>query len=308
MAETHTFKDLSNGFADAVESAGPGVALVNGRRRFPASGLVISPGQVLTADHVVEREEDITVRLADGRELAASIAGRDPGSDLALLKLETEAGESIRPGEAQARVGELVLALGRPSPAGVQASLGVVSAVRGAVRVHGGRRRRWKWSMTNELFIHTDAIPYPGFSGGPLINSAGEVLGLNTSGLAHGMSLAIPIARALELAVMLAEHGSVRRGYLGIRSQNTPLDEKQQAALGREQEAGLLIVWVEEGSPAGQAGLIVGDILVGLDGEPVDDHGSLQDGLSGDLVDRAVQVDLLRGGTLTAAAVKIGAH
>lgn len=307
MANESSFKNLSGSLADAVEAAAPGVVLVNGRRRFPASGLAIQPGLVLTADHVVEREEGITVQLAGGAEIEAAIAGRDPGSDLALLKLSSEAAVSIRPAAAEARVGELVLALGRPSPAGIQASLGVVSAVRGVARISGRRHRR-KVSMSGETYIHTDAIPYPGFSGGPLIDASGEVLGLNTSGLVSGASLAIPIRRALDLAAMLAEHGSVRRGYLGIRSQQIGLDAKQQAALGREQEAGLLIVWVEEGSPAGAGGLIVGDILVGLNGEPVDDHESLQDGLTGDLVERAVEVEILRGGARTTAPVTIGSR
>jgi S1-C subfamily serine protease len=308
MANEKTFMDLSRGLADAVETAGPGVALVSARRRFPASGVVYRSGFVLTADHVVEREDGITVMLAGGEELEAAVAGRDPGSDLALLKLANGGGDPIRTAESDARVGELVLALGRPSPSGIQASLGVVSAVRGVARVSGRHRRRPRWSMSGETYIHTDAIPYPGFSGGPLINAAGEALGLNTSGLVPGTSLAIPIRRAFELAKMLEEHGSVRRGYLGIRSQHTPLDEKQQAALGREQEAGLLIVWVEENSPAGAGGLIVGDILVGLNGEPVDDHESLQDGLTGDLVDKDVEIEVLRGGAAAKLSVKVGSR
>jgi S1-C subfamily serine protease len=308
MANETTFRDLSRGLADAVETAGSGVVLVNGRRRFPASGLVYRSGFVLTADHVVEREEGITVLLADGTEIEAAIAGRDPGSDLALLKVASETGDPIRPAGSEARVGEIVLALGRPSPSGIQASLGVVSAMRGIARVSGRHGRRRRWTMSGEMYIHTDAIPYPGFSGGPLINASGEVLGLNTSGLVQGTSLATPIQRAFDLAGMLAEHGSVRRGYLGIRSQLTPLDEKQRAALGREQEAGLLLVWIEEGSPASAGGLIVGDILVGLNGEPVDDHESLQDSLTGELVDTAVEVEVLRGGTAARMTVTVGSR
>jgi S1-C subfamily serine protease len=308
MTKENSFTSFSQGLADAVAAAGSGVVQVNGRRRFPASGLVYQGGLILTADHVVEREEGITVRFEDGAEHEAVVAGRDPGSDLALLKLGAEAGAPIRPAAADARVGELVLALGRPSSSGIQASLGVVSAVRGIVRVSGRRRHRRKWTMSGDTFIHTDAIPYPGFSGGPLINAAGEVLGLNTSGLVHGASLAIPVGRALGLAAILAEHGSVRRGYLGIRSQITPLDEKQQTALGRAQDDGLLIVWVEEGSPAGTAGLIVGDILVGLNGEPVDDHESLQDNLAGDMVDQTVETELLRGGSPAKVSVMIGSR
>jgi S1-C subfamily serine protease len=176
------------------------------------------------------------------------------------------------------------------------------------MRVSGRRRHRHRVSVSGETYIHTDATPYPGFSGGPLVNSAGEVLGLNTSGLVHGTSLAIPITRALDLAGMLAEHGSVRRGYLGIRSQLTPLDQKQREALGWDQDAGLLIVWIEEDSPAGTGGIIVGDILVGLNGEIVDDHEALQDNLTGDLVDQDVEAEVLRGGSPAKVSVKVGSR
>ena len=302
--------EFSTGLADAAERAGRGVVLVNGRRRFPASGVILQPGVVLTADHVLERDEEITVQLPDGDTVSASIAGRDSATDLAVLRLETDAGEPIQRSDRQGRVAELVLALGRPASSGIQASLGIVTAVRGILR-SGGRGRRGRagrWMMTQDPFIYTDAIPYPGFSGGPLINTAGEMIGLNTSGLVRGTSLAIPSGRALATGAALLEHGSVRRGYLGIRSQHTPLDEKQQAALGREQDAGLLLVWIEAGSPADAGGLIVGDILTAAGEGEIDDHASLQEALGTDTVGQSLEIEVLRGGERRMLVVTVGSR
>jgi S1-C subfamily serine protease len=157
-----------------------------------------------------------------------------------------------------------------------------------------------------ENFIRTDAIPYPGFSGGPLINAAGEVLGLNTSGLARGMSLAIPADFAWHVAQMLVDHGSIQRGYLGIRSQLVEISTVMQSALGRSQETGLLVMGVEPESPAEKGGLLIGDIVVGLAGDPVSEHEQLVSGLIGDVVGQPVQVEVLRGGQPLTVTVTVG--
>ena len=289
---------FSNAMADAVEKAAASTLLVDARRRIPASGVVFAADLVLTADHVVERDEDIRVLLPDGTQAGVSIAGRDPGSDLALLRL---AGGGLVPAETApdtARVGQFVLALGRPSPEGIQASLGVVSAVSGPARTGRGGLL--------ESYLRTDATPYPGFSGGPLIDAAGQVLGINTSGFAHGMSLTIPVTLAWNVAATLAEHGHVRRGYLGIRSQQVTITAAQQERLGREQATGLLLVGVEGDGPAALAGLLVGDILVGLAGQPVSDPDELLVRLVGAVVGQSTPVEVLRGGEPTTLTVIIG--
>ncbi|TAK12429.1 MAG: PDZ domain-containing protein [Anaerolineae bacterium] len=281
------FKDLSNAMAEAVETAGKATVLVNGRQRMPASGIAYARDYVLTANHVVERDEDIRVTLPDGMEAAASIAGRDPGSDLALLKLEKG---GLTPAEtgAAARVGQMVLALGRPSGEGVQASLGVVSALHGPARTARGGML--------EQFIRTDAIPYPGFSGGPLVDAEGKVVGINTSGLGGGNSIAIPAALAWKVAAELKEHGSVKRGYIGVRSQLVDLPNAAKKTLGREQAQGLLVMGMEDGSPAETAGLMIGDILIGFNGQPVHDHEDLLAALTGAVVGKATPLEILRGG------------
>lgn len=297
--EANPLVALSDAMAEAVARAGASTLLVDARRRMPASGIAYATDLVLTADHVVEREEEIHILLPDGSQRSASLAGRDTGNDLALLRV-SEGGLAPAQAAAQpARIGQLALALGRPTPEGIQASLGVVSAVGGPVRTGRGGLL--------EQYLRTDTIPYPGFSGGPLIDASGRVLGLNTSGLAHGgVSLTIPAGLAWQVAEALAKHGRVRRGYLGIRSQPTALPAAQQQALGREQETGLLLVGIEDGSPAAQAGLLVGDILVGLADEPLNDPDELLARLVGEIVGQSIQMEILRGGQPVKIAVKIG--
>ena len=289
---------LSDSLASAVEKAGAATVLVDGRRRLPASGISIAADLVLTADHTIEREDDIPVVLPDGSALSARLAGRDAGSDLAVLRLPGQAPAVAEAAPQEARIGQLVLALGRPTREGIQASLGVISAI-------GGPGRTGRGGLL-ERYLRTDAIPYPGFSGGPLVDSAGRVVGVNTSGLARGASLAIPAGLAWQVAESLAQHGSVRRGYLGVRSQPVAIPAAQQQALGRQQESGLLLVSVEADSPAERGGLIVGDILTGLAGSPLNDPDELLARLVGTLVGQAVPLELLRGGEPKTLTVTIG--
>jgi S1-C subfamily serine protease len=284
--------------AEAVATAEAATVLVNARRRMPASGIAYTADLILTADHVVEREDEIKVVLPDGSEISAALAGRDPGSDLAVLRLEKAVAAVAQPAPQDARIGQLVLALGRPSPDGIQASLGVVSAVGGPVRTgRGGLLER---------YLRTDAIPYPGFSGGPLVDSAGRVLGLNTSGLARGTALTIPTALAWQTAETLSKHGRIRRGYLGVRSQPVAIPAAQQKTLGREQGTGLLLVGVEEGSPAEAGGLLIGDIVVAIAGTSVSDPDELLASLVGDVVGRPTPVEILRAGQPATVTVTIG--
>jgi S1-C subfamily serine protease len=296
--DTNILAALSDAMADAAEKAGAATLLVNARRRMPASGVAIAADMVLTADHVVEREEDIRILLPDGSELGASVAGRDPGSDLAVLRLERAAAVAAQPTERPARVGQIVLALGRPDAGGIQASLGVVSALGGPVRTGRGGLL--------EQYLRTDAIPYPGFSGGPLVDAEGRVVGINTSGLARGASLTIPAELAWKVAETLKQHGRIRRGFLGVRSQPVEVSAVQQGALGREQESGLLLVGVERGSPADSGGLLVGDIIVAINSQPVSDPDELLALLTGEVVGKSTPVQVLRGGQPTTIPVTIG--
>ena len=290
--------ELSDALADAAESVGKATVLVNARRQIPASGVAYAADYVLTADHVIEREEDITVNLADGSRVSAKVAGRDAGSDLAVLKLERAATHVAEPTKSPARLGQIALLLGRPTTNGIEASLGTVSALGGPIQTGRGGML--------EKYIRTDGISYPGFSGGPLVAADGTVLGVNTSGLANGVALTIPADLAWNIAETLTRHGRVRHGYLGIRSQAVEIPSPTQKVLQREQASGLLVVSIEKDSPASKGGLIVGDILMSVAGVPVLHHDELFARLSGDVVGKSEPVEILRGGQPQTLNVLIG--
>jgi S1-C subfamily serine protease len=274
---------LSDGLTAAVEAASASTLTVDARRKFPASGIAYAADLVLTADHVVTREEEIRVGLPDGKSASATLAGRDPGSDLALLRLNekilTPAKTNPNP-----KVGQLVLALGRPSTAGIQASFGIISAISGPART-------WRGGLLDQ-FLQTETVPYPGFSGGPLIDAAGAILGLNTSGLTRGEALTIPVRVAWSIAEALAQHGSVKRGYLGVRTQPV--------------ETGLLILWLEKDGPAEKGGLLVGDILTKVNGHALHDADDLFAALTSDTVGQSTAVEILRGGQAQTVHVTVG--
>jgi serine protease DegQ len=292
------FTELSEAMANAAEQAGKATVLVDARRRIPASGIAISKELILTADHVVERDEDIKILLGDGKETTARVAGRDSGTDLAVLKLDSASAVPAEVAKAPARVGQFALAIGRPSKNGIESSFGIINAVGGPVRTGRGGML--------EKYIKSDVVSYPGFSGGPLINGEGQVYGINTSGFRSGGAVTIPAEVAWKIAETLAKHGKIKRGYLGIRSQTVNIPDEAQYKLNRVQETGLLIVGLESDSPAGKGGLMVGDILVGVAGEPIEHHDELFTRLNGDVVGKSTPMDVLRGGTLQVVNVMVG--
>lgn len=300
MAETASdsgvLTALSTQMADAVARIAASLVMVNGRPRQPASGMIIAPDLVLTADHVLEREDELAITTGDGRELAALFVGRDPATDLAVLRVAGLGDQTAVAASHEARVGQIVLAIGRPSGHGPMASIGIVSAVGGPLRTARGG--------VLERFIQTDATPYPGFSGGPLIDTQGAVLGLLTTGLVGGVPLAVPATAAWQIAQTIIQQGYIKRGYLGISSQPVDLREAQRA--GRAQQRGLLVVRVEPNSPAEASGLLLGDILVGLAGRTIADTDDLQALLTGDHVGQALSAEVIRGGAIHTLRVTIG--
>lgn len=293
------FSELSEAMANAAEKAGKYTVLVDARRRMPASGIAIAKDMILTAGHVVEKEEDIRILYSDGKEAKARLIGRDPGTDLAVLKLDSASAVPASTAKNPARVGEFVLAIGRPSESGIESSFGTVNKIDGPVRTGRGGML--------EQYIKTDVVSYPGFSGGPLINGEGEMLGINTSGFGMGgEAVTIPADLAMKIADTLAKHGKIKRGFIGVKSQTVNLPEEAQSQIKRGQETGLLIVGVEKDSPAEKGGLIVGDILVGVGGEAVEHHDELFTRLSGDVVGKSTPMDILRGGKLQTVNIVVG--
>ena len=290
---------LSNELASAVETAGAAVVRVEARRGNASSGILwSSDGHILTADHTIEREEDIPVGLGDGRSLSAKLVARDPGTDLALLKVEaTDLNPAERASDDEVRIGHLVLAIGRPGPAGVMASLGIVSAMGGPWRTaRGGQLDR---------FVRTDATLYPGFSGGPLVDASGQIVGINSWTLSQGAGLAIPVGTAARVADALLQ-GGVKRAYLGVGTQAVSLPASVRAQLGTGQETGLMLIGVEAEGPAEKSGLLIGDVLLSLDGKALNDTDDLLQELTSERVGRAVTVKLVRGGEIKDLGVTIG--
>jgi S1-C subfamily serine protease len=233
--------------------------------------------------------------LPGGESLPARLAGRDPGSDLAVLRVAASGLQAAVP-TGNLAVGHLVLALGRPSGK-VQATLGIVSAL-------GDTPWQTPAGAQIDHYLQTDVVMYPGFSGGPLIDVAGHVLGLNTSALVGGVSLALPAQTIARVVSALLAHGRIRRGYLGVSTQAVQLPQTSAGAL--QQETGLLVVAVEPESPAEQSGLLLGDTIVGFNGQPVRRHDDLLALLGGEHVHQQLTVRILRGGEVTSVDVTVG--
>lgn len=283
--------EFSNELKSAVEKAGRSILLVDARKRYPASGIAFAEDLVLTADHVITRESDLKVQDAGGQTYGASVAGRDPGSDLAVLRLDGKKLTPAKVASAAAQVGQLVLAVGRPNEAGVQASWGILTSI-------GGPARTGRGGLLPK-YLQTETTPYPGFSGGALIDTDGAILGLNTSGLTPGSSLTIPADVAWPIADSLARDGKVKRGYLGVRTQPVALPEGQ----GR---GGLLVIWLEDGGPAAKGGLLVGDILTAIGGESVSDPDDIFSALGSATVGKPIEIGILRGGKAQTVRVTVG--
>ena len=299
MTQEPGLKTFSDQLADAAAAAGAWTVRVAARRGAPASGIALGGDLVLTAEHVVDtsREDRIRIGLPDGRELAGTVAGRDAATDLAVLRVAEAGLPQPNAAATEPRTGSLALLLARPG-ADVQASLGLVVG-------HGGPARTRRGGML-ERFIGLDAVMYPGFSGGPLVDPTGAVLGMATSGLGFGgPSVAIPWDVAKQIADALAQHGRVPRGYLGVGSQPIPLSGPAKDLAGG-QERGLLVVHVAEGGPAATAGILQGDILVKLDGSAIEGADELQGLLGPGKVGAVVPVVVVRGGELRELRLTVG--
>ena len=298
MAETQAqlsaLSQFSDQLASVVEHAARSIVTVAARPRQTATGIIWRTDTetiILTADHVIEREDEINVTLPDQREVRAQLIGRDPGTDLAALRLTDVAlsTENV-PAETSEnlRVGHLVLAIGRPASDGPRVSFGAVSSI-------DDPHRSWQGNES-EGVIYPDVTLYPGFSGGPLVDLAGRVVGLNSSQLTRQPSSALPVATLRRVANALVQHGYVPRGYLGVGTQQAPLPAALAHKVGGTQQAALLILTVEPGSPAEQAGLMMGDLLVSLGSQPTTDGATLRAQLGAERLGQMIPAKILRGG------------
>jgi S1-C subfamily serine protease len=286
---------LSNQLADAVAAAAPSVVQVQGRRR-PASGLVYANNAVLTTVRALGREDGLHVRRHDGATLDAELAGWDPTTSLAVLRVAGLDTPAIAPAKSPARVGHLALAVARSWSNAITASAGLVSVIGGPLPT--GRRR-----AIDEV-IRTTAPMHDGFAGGGFLDTSGVLIGVATAAAIRGLGVVIPAAIAWRTAATLLEHGGLKRGYLGIAGQAVALPESQRGADVREHA--LLVVGVTAGSPAAAAGVLVGDVLLDFDGHAVTSPEDLLDLLAGDRVGRQVTLRVQRGAAVTSVTITVG--
>ena len=275
--------DFSNALADAVDAVAPSLVQVRARHRA-ASGLAFADDHVLTTGRVIGRDEHPEVRTPDGRVLPAELAGWDPTTRLAVLHVRGLQSPQIAPGP-EPRVGHLALAIGRSWSNSVTVTAGLVSIVGGPLRTGHAREIA--------QVIRTSAPVHDGFAGGAFVGADGALLGIITASAIRGLTVVIPARIAWEAAAALADRRSLKRGYLGIAAQPVRVPEKQRLE-GRDQA--LLVVGVKDGSPAATAGLLVGDLLLSLDGLELASPEDLLDLLVGDRVGRPLTLRVLRGG------------
>jgi S1-C subfamily serine protease len=288
---------VSNNLADSVEQASRVVVAVNARHRMPSSGVHWQQGVVVTADHTVKRDEEITVTLPDNRTVSATLVGRDSSTDLALLKLSVELPTAEICDVSSLKVGHIVLALGR-SGDGISASYGVISAL-------GGGWRTWSGGQIDQ-FVRPDLRLYPGFSGGPLVDISGRVIGINTSGLTRRMDVVIPTSTINRVVDQLLATGRVARGYLGVGMQPVRLPDTLKSKLNLAALGGVIVVNVELDGPAEKAGVLIGDVLIALDSTPVSDTGDVLAMLKSERVGKTISAQIIRGGTLIELAIAVG--
>jgi len=280
---------LSSELAQAVEQAGRTAVAVHARPRFSSSGAFWRPGIIVTAEHTIRREDEITVTLPDGENAPATLAGSDPGTDLAVLKVESSAFAVPPRAAADPVPGNLILSIGRSQDSGVNATMGIVSAVSGPWRTwRGGRLDR---------YIRLDLTLYPNSSGGVVVDIAGGALGIATSTLSRIAGVAIPASTVDRVVDEILAQGRVSRGYLGVGLQPVELPDKTQ---------GLIVLSLEPGGPAAQAGVLIGDILVSLGGTKVGDTDDIQSVLENHGVGKSVETAILRGGEARSLTIVIG--
>ncbi len=280
----------------AAETVGPSVVKIDVRhgkneRGGSGSGFILTPdGFVLTNSHVIHGSDRVSVTLADGRQPDAQIVGDDPDTDLAVLRIYAPKLKPVVLGDSKnIRVGQIAIAIGNPYGFQATVTAGVVSAVARSFRANTGR-------LMDDV-IQTDAALNPGNSGGPLVNSRGEVIGVNTAVIlpAQGLCFAIGIDTAKFVAAWLIKEGKIRRSYLGLGGQNVPIARKVVRYHQLPASTGVLVISVPAGSPAARAGLREGDVMVEFRGHPIPSIDALHKLLTGDQIGRESDLTLLRG-------------
>ncbi len=280
---------FSNELASLVESSAAHVVAVHGRPRFNSSGVHWSPGVVVTAEHTIRRDEDIFVTTGAGTRLPAEVAGRDPGTDLAVLRVaDLSIPIAPRSDDTGHRAGSLIVVAGRNKDS-ANAGIGVISSV-------GGPSQTWRGGKLDQV-IRLDLALHPVAAGGAVVDAAGKLIGIATPVLSRAAAFAVPNATVERVVQALLAHGRLPQGYLGAGLQPIQLPEHLTKGLGLTISGGLMTVSVDQDAPAGKAGLTIGDVLLELNGQSVDRPESVRP-LLAESVGKIISARIMRGGTL----------
>jgi S1-C subfamily serine protease len=295
--------ELSSQLAAAVETAANSIVAIHARRRIPSSGIVWRDGVIVSASHTVRRDGEVSITLPDGGSTSATVAGRDAATDLVALRLkDAKPSAASKADPDSSRVGSLVLAVGRPGR-NISASFGVISAV-------GVGWQTWQGTRIDRV-LRLDLAIYDGFSGGPLIDASGRVIGLDNSALARGTPMALPVATVDRVLDELLERGHVRRAFIGVAVHPVELGAAVVQRHQLSRETALVVMSVADDSPAAIAGVTVGDVLIEANGQPLSRTTDLLDALSTVGDGASLEIKRLRGGaveTVTVTPVDRGAR
>lgn len=290
---------LSDELTEIVRTIDPHVVSIQARRHYPSSGLRWNTDVIVTASHTIEREEQVVISLADGTTAMAALAGRDPGTDLAVLKVDSAPPTANQIGHAgEVKAGELAVVVGRSPDSGVNASLGIVSA-------HSGPWRTWRGGQL-DAYIRLDARLFPQSSGGPVVNARGQLIGIATTALSRIAGVAIPVPSVQSVTEKLLQRGFVPRGYVGIGVQAVPIPEELRKRLQIENSDGLIVLTIEAGGPADQAGILPGDIVSSIGGAAVENIDDLRKFSDSEVIGKQVAITYIRGGEFRSSEITIG--
>ena len=290
---------LSNELASLAEKVAPSVVAIHGRRHTPSSGVQWRKDLIVTAEHALRRDEEITITLSKSESVKARLVGRDPGTDLALLSADGLSVPAVQTGDAsKLRVGDVALVVGRSPNSGPNASMGIISAV-------SGPWRTWRGGELDQ-YIRLDANIFSGSSGGAVVDFRGTAIGIATSALSRVAGLAIPASTVNRVIDWLLEKGTVPRGYIGVGLQPVPVPESFQKNLSIKNTSGLMVLSVEPDGPADKSGILIGDILLDIEGKTTEDVENLQSILVGEKVGKAVAMKIIRGGKTKEVTVTVG--
>lgn len=280
---------FSQALVELVSKATTGIVAIKAAAYRTTSGISVGGNLIAAAHHAVKRDSGIPLQTASGAQSTATVIGREPGLDLAILRPDDLAVEPLPSRDSGSiKAGELAAVVGLTTDVGASASLGIVGAA-------GGARRTWRGG-TLDQFLRLDVNLYPSQSGAAVVDANGALIGMATPALLRHSAVAIPVSTLNRLADELLKQGRIRRGYLGVGMQAVPIPASLREKLGFSYEYGLIVLSVERDSPAEKAGWQLGDILVTLNDAPVLDVDELQAVLRGDSVGRNIKALLIRGG------------